>query len=104
MGGRALAGDLDSSLDRSTVFINLALLGGGKKRKKKQYTTPKKVKHKHVNVKLAVLKYYKVLSDGTVKSLKKECPNKEICPFQRMVSHFNRYTCGLCGYTIKSEE
>ena len=34
--------------------------GGGKKRKKKNYTTPKKIKHKHKKVKLAVLKYYKV--------------------------------------------
>ncbi len=33
--------------------------GGGKKRKKKNYTTPKKIKHKHRKVKLAVLKYYK---------------------------------------------
>ena len=37
------------------------LRGGGKKRKKKTYTTPKKNKHKRKKVKLAVLKYYKVL-------------------------------------------
>ena len=36
------------------------LRGGAKKRKKKNYTTPKKIKHKHRKVKLAVLKYYKV--------------------------------------------
>ena len=36
--------------------------GGAKKRKKKNYTTPKKIKHKHRKVKLAVLKYYKVRS------------------------------------------
>ena len=44
----------------STLYLSLRLLGGGKKRKKKNYTTPKKIKHKHKKVKLAVLKYYKV--------------------------------------------
>ena len=38
----------------------IRLRGGAKKRKKKNYTTPKKIKHKHRKVKLAVLKYYKV--------------------------------------------
>jgi len=103
-GGRVLDGRLGCELEGSTVFVNLELLGGGKKRKKKQYTTPKKNKHRHVNIKLAVLNYYKVLSDGTVKSLKKECPNKDTCPFSRMATHFNRYTCGRCGYTIRTED
>ena len=40
----------------------LRLRGGAKKRKKKNYTTPKKNKHKKKKVKLAVLKYYKVLN------------------------------------------
>merc|ERR1712179_869886 len=44
----------------STLHLVLRLRGGGKKRKKKNYTTPKKIKHKHVKVKLATLKYYKV--------------------------------------------
>lgn len=38
----------------------LRLRGGAKKRKKKNYTTPKKIKHKHKKVKLAMLKFYKV--------------------------------------------
>jgi len=45
----------------STLHLVLRLRGGGKKRKKKTYTTPKKIKHKRVKVKLATLKYYKVL-------------------------------------------
>ena len=45
----------------STLHLVLRLRGGGKKRKKKNYTTPKKNKHKKKKVKLAVLKYYKVL-------------------------------------------
>ncbi len=42
----------------------LRLRGGAKKRKKKNYTTPKKQKHKHKKVKLAVLKYYKVIDES----------------------------------------
>ena len=44
----------------STLHLVLRLRGGGKKRKKKNYTTPKKIKHKRVKVKMATLKYYKV--------------------------------------------
>jgi len=46
--------------EESTLYVLLDLEGGGKKRKKKSYNTPKKNKHKHKKVKLAVLKYYKV--------------------------------------------
>merc|ERR1712018_135782 len=38
----------------STLHLVLRLRGGAKKRKKKNYTTPKKIKHKHRKVKLAV--------------------------------------------------
>ena len=34
----------------STLHLVLRLRGGGKKRKKKNYTTPKKIKHKHKKV------------------------------------------------------
>lgn len=44
----------------STLHLVLRLRGGAKKRKKKNYTTPKKIKHKHKKVKLAMLKFYKV--------------------------------------------
>merc|ERR1719336_2264643 len=36
----------------STLHLVLRLRGGAKKRKKKNYTTPKKIKHKHRKVKL----------------------------------------------------
>ena len=36
--------------------------------------TPKKVKHKRKKVKMAILKYYKVESDGKIKRLRRECP------------------------------
>ena len=37
--------------------------------------TPKKIKHKRKKVKMAILKYYKVDSDGKIKRLRRECPN-----------------------------
>ncbi|KAK1499323.1 ubiquitin-40S ribosomal protein S27a [Colletotrichum cuscutae] len=48
------------------------------KRKKKVYTTPKKIKHKRKKTKLAVLKYYKVDSDGKIERLRRECPSDTV--------------------------
>ena len=39
--------------------------------------TPKKVKHKRKKVKMSILKYYKVDSDGKIKRLRRECPSAE---------------------------
>jgi len=58
----------------STLHLVLRLRGGAKKRKKKVYSTPKKIKHKRKKNKLAVLKYYKVDSDGKIERLRRECP------------------------------
>lgn len=44
----------------SLVIDCCCLQMAGRKHKKKVYTTPKKIKHKRVKVKLAVLKYYEV--------------------------------------------
>jgi len=63
----------------STLHLVLRLRGGAKKRKKKVYTTPKKIKHKRKKTKLAVLKYYKVDSDGKIERLRRECPNDTVC-------------------------
>ena len=62
----------------STLHLVLRLRGGGKKRKKKVYTTPKKIKHKRKKTKLAVLKYYKVGSDGSIERLRRECPSDTV--------------------------
>ena len=62
----------------STLHLVLRLRGGGKKRKKKVYTTPKKIKHKRKKTKLAVLKYYKVGSDGSIERLRRECPAETV--------------------------
>ena len=48
--------------------------------------TPKKIKHKRKKVKMAILKYYKVDSDGKIKRLRRECPNAE-CGAGVFVSH-----------------
>merc|ERR1711943_131269 len=53
----------------STLHLVLRLRGGGKKRKKKQYTTPKRVKHVHKKVKLAILRYYTVGEDNQITRL-----------------------------------
>ncbi|WBW72268.1 ribosomal-ubiquitin fusion protein Ubi3 [Schizosaccharomyces osmophilus] len=86
----------------STLHLVLRLRGGGgKKRKKKTYTTPKKIKHKHKKVELAVLKYYKVEDDGSVKRLRRECPTCGASVF--MANHGDRLYCGRCHLTLKLE-
>ena len=83
----------------STLHLVLRLRGGGKKRKKKNYTTPKKIKHKHKKVKLAVLKYYKVDDNGKINRLRRECPAEECGAGVFMAAHFDRQYCGKCGLT-----
>ena len=48
-----------------TVEANTEILGG-KKKKKKVFTTPKRKKHIHKNVKLRALNYFSVNKDGSV--------------------------------------
>jgi small subunit ribosomal protein S27Ae len=94
----------------STLHLVLRLRGGGKKRKKKVFKSPKKIKHKHKNVKMAVLKYYEVDSDtGAITRLRRECP-KDICgPGVFMANHsaaeqHQRHYCGKCGLRFVVEE
>ena len=83
----------------STLHLVLRLRGGGKKRKKKNYTTPKKIKHKHKDVKLAELKYYRVDDNGKIHRLRRECPAEECGAGIFMAAHFDRQYCGKCGLT-----
>ena len=53
-------------------------------------TTPKKTKHVHKKVKLAVLKYYKVDGDGKITRLRRECPADQCGAGVFMASHFDR--------------
>ncbi|KAI0339596.1 ubiquitin-40S ribosomal protein S31 fusion protein [Trametopsis cervina] len=83
----------------STLHLVLRLRGGAKKRKKKNYTTPKKIKHKRKKVKMSILKYYKVDSDGKIKRLRRECPTAECGAGVFMAFHKDRQYCGKCGLT-----
>ena len=86
---------LDYNIQKeSTLHLVLRLRGGGKKRKKKTYTTPKKTKHVHKNVKLSTLKLYKLDQSCKIERLKKPCPN-DGCGLG-MAHHFDRYYCGKC--------
>ena len=86
-------------LTESTLHLVLRLRGGGKKRKKKNYTTPKKIKHKHKKVKLAALKYYKVGDQGKITRLRRECPGEDCGGGVFMANHKDRQYCGKCGLT-----
>jgi small subunit ribosomal protein S27Ae len=87
-----------------TLDVVVPMVGGGKKKKKRVYTKPKKIKHKHKKVKLAVLKYYKVDSNDKVQRLRQTCPN-EICGAGIfMANHFNRYYCGKCSTSYRIKE
>ena len=81
----------------SSFQLVLRLRGGGKRKKRKAYTTPKKNKHVHKAVKLAVLKYYKVDQDGKITRLRRECPHQDCGAGVFMARHHDRQYCGKCG-------
>ena len=85
----------------STLHLVLRLRGGGKKRKKKVFTKPKRVAHKHKNVKLAVLKFYKVDGDNKIRRLRRECADEQCGPGVFMAQHEDRHYCGKCGNTFR---
>ena len=49
-------------------------------------------------VKLAVLKYYRIDENGKITRLRRECPECGAGVF--MASHFDRQYCGKCGLTF----
>jgi ubiquitin-small subunit ribosomal protein S27Ae len=56
-----------------------------------------------LQVKLAVLKYYKVDDNGKITRVRRECP-AEICGAGVfMASHHDRQYCGKCQLTYKAE-
>lgn len=79
--------------DLITSFMTVEAMteiAGGKKKKKKVYTTPKRKKHIHKNVKLRALNYFSINKDGSVQKVKRLCEMKE-CKGQGifMASHKN---------------
>jgi ubiquitin-small subunit ribosomal protein S27Ae len=64
------------------------------------YTKPKKIKHKHKNVKLRVLKYYKVEDSGKVTRTRKQCPSDTCGAGIFMATHKDRVHCGKCNLTF----
>ena len=99
---------VESLANGSTLFALVDVLGGGKKKggkKRKAYATPKKNKHKHVNVKLQALNYYAIKGDGSVERTRKLC-EQETCKGKGvlMANHWNRYYCGKCALTLLKKD
>lgn len=92
----------------TTVETCLALEGGkGKKKKKRVFTKPKKNPHKHKNVPMRVLKYYKVEEDGDtlkVTPLRVTCPHPLCGAGVFMAVHKDRKTCGKCALTYVAKK
>jgi len=88
----------------SGSILDLALVseGGKKKKKKKVYKTPKKAHHRHKNVKLRILGYYKV--DGeTVERAKKVSPyteKKGVVTYMAEHKVGGRFYCGKSHLAI----
>ena len=87
----------------STLHLVLRLRGGAKKKKKKAYTTPKKNKRKPKKVKLSILKYYRIESNGKVTRLRQSCSNESCGTGVFMAKHADRHYCGKCHLTLRSK-
>ena len=89
----------------STIEVVLCVDGGKKKkRKKKEFKNPKKNAHRHKNVPMRVLKYYKVEGNGEDEDFKvtherTECPHPDCGAGVFMAVHKDRQTCGKCSLT-----
>nr|AAC13690.1 ubiquitin fusion protein [Pyricularia grisea] len=83
----------------STLHLVLRLRGGGKKRKKKVYTTPKKIKHKHKKVKLAVLSTTRSTVTERLSASAASCPNETCGAGIFMAAMQDRQYCGRCHLT-----
>jgi small subunit ribosomal protein S27Ae len=92
-------------VEEATINMVLAVDGGKKKKKKKKiFKGPKKPTHRHKNVPMRVLKFYKVEGDGEDAEYKVthdriECPHPDCGAGVFMAVHKDRQTCGKCSLT-----
>jgi len=79
---------------RICIFI------GGKKKKKKRKipNTPKKTKHTKKKLKLHILKLF-VLTRKKI-HIASSCPNTSCKKSCFLSNHYNRKSCGRCGFTL----
>ena len=80
--------------DEATISMTLRLCGGKKKKKKKQYSTPKRIPHKHVSKKMRVLDYFSVDNNDKITKLKEESESFAGC---YLADHKDRRHCGRSG-------
>ena len=82
--------------NESTVTMTLRLCGGKKKKKRKAHTTPKKIPHKHENIRMRLLNYFEVdKKTEKITKLKQESPEQAGC---YLADHRDRMHCGKTGY------
>ena len=91
----------------STVTLVMGLAGGKGKKKKKDFKKPKKPIHRHTNVPMRVLKFYKIEGEGNdvkVTHTRMECPHPDCGAGVFMAEHKDRQTCGKCSLTYVSSK
>ena len=112
-GGKALSSEQTFAdyfiQSGSTIDSVVPVEGGkGKKKKKRIFTKPKKNAHKHKNVPMRVLKFYKV-EEGDDDSYK-VTTERVVCPHPScgagvfMAVHKDRKTCGKCFLTYVAKK
>ena len=90
----------------ATIEMVMPVMGGkGKKKKKRIFTKPKKNAHRHKNVVMRVLKYYKVEGEGDEVKVTHERSECRMCGSGVFLAkHKDRQTCGKCALTFVTKK